>query len=167
MLTIAKFDRYDMVNNPGDPTASLTIWFTGCDFRCKNCYNRKLWNKESGHEYRTELVAKIVVATCNKLNLKSVVLLGGEPLQQDKEELLLLCRLLKKRGLKIWLYTGYDFYDIYNICRDILGLVDVIKCGRYIDELKQDGFPASSNQYIYERTHDNYWRDITSNIRRI
>lgn len=167
MLYIAKFDRYDMVNNPGDPTASMTIWFTGCDFRCKNCYNRKLWDKEFGKKYHTELVAKIVVATCNKLNLKSVVLLGGEPLQQDKEELLLLCRFLKKHGLKIWLYTGYEFQEVYSMHRSILEHIDVIKCGKYIDELKQDGFPASSNQMIYERSVAGGYRNITSNIRRI
>ena len=77
MLTIAKFDRYDMVNNPGDNTASVTIWFSGCNFRCKNCHNRKLWNKDNGHKYHVELVARLVKETSSKLGIKSVVLLGG------------------------------------------------------------------------------------------
>ena len=163
MLTIAKFDRYDMANNPGDATASITIWFSGCSLRCKNCHNRKLWDKEYGHKYYASAVAKIVRAECNKLNIKSVVLLGGEPLQQDKEELLSLCRLLKEAGLKIWLYTGYDFQDADDF--GILEYIYTVKCGEYIERLKQDGFPASSNQRVYRRV-DKYFEDITEQFRR-
>lgn len=160
MLTIAKFDRYDMVNNPGDPTASVTIWFSGCSFRCKNCYNRKLWDSKYGNEHHVELVVKIVKAASTKLGVKSVVLLGGEPLQQDRQELLLLCRLLHEAGLKIWLYTGYEFDEVD---KDILKYIYTIKCGRYIDKLKQDGFPASSNQKVYRSIAGDFV-DITKEI---
>lgn len=163
MLYIAKFDRYDMVNNPGDETASMTIWFSGCNFRCKNCYNRKLWNTEYGHKYDATSVARIVRAECNKLHIKSVVLLGGEPLQQDEQELLSLCRLLKEAGLKIWLYTGYEFSQFEGL--QIANYIDMVKCGKYIEELKQDGFPASSNQEVYMRFGDGFL-DITTQFRR-
>lgn len=159
-LSIAKFDRYDMVNNPGDTTASMTIWFSGCNLRCKNCHNRKLWDSKYGNMYSASTVAKLVRASCNKLGTKSVVLLGGEPLQQDKQELLCLCRLLNEAGLKIWLYTGYEFCDID---KDILKYIYTVKCGRYIDEKKQDGFPASSNQRVY-RSIDGDFIDITTEI---
>lgn len=160
MLTIAKFDRYDMVNNPGDSTASMTIWFTGCDFKCKKCYNKGLWDKSNGRQYSAESVARIIKATCNKLNVESVVLLGGEPLQQDKEELLLLCRLLHESGLKIWLYTGYEFNEVD---KNILKYIHIIKCGRYVDKLRCDGFPASSNQKVYKSVAGEF-TDITKEI---
>ena len=162
MLTVAKFDRYDMVNNPGDTTASFTIWFSGCNLRCKNCHNRKLWDSEYGHKYSATSVAKIIKAECNKLHIKSVVLLGGEPLQQDRQELLSLCQLLYEADLKIWLYTGYELNEIDD---DILEYVDTIKCGRYQEELKQDGFPASSNQQVY-RMFDGKFLNITQTYRR-
>jgi anaerobic ribonucleoside-triphosphate reductase activating protein len=163
MLTIAKFDRYDMINNPGDTTASVTIWFSGCTFKCKNCHNKKLWNPKYGTKYNASSVAKIVRAECNKLGLKSVVLLGGEPLQQDRQELLSLCRLLHEAGLKIWLYTGYKFSEIDE---DILRYIYTIKCGKYEDELKQDGFPASSNQKVYRQV-DGKFLDITHEFREV
>lgn len=163
MLTIAKFDRYDMVNNPGDETASMTIWFSGCNLRCRNCYNRKLWDSNYGHKYKATSVAKIIRAECNKLNIKSVVLLGGEPLQQDQQELLSLCQLLKEADLKIWLYTGYDFQDADEF--GILDYIYTIKCGEYIERFKQDGFPASSNQRVYRRV-DKLFKDITEQFRR-
>jgi anaerobic ribonucleoside-triphosphate reductase activating protein len=163
MLTIAKFDRYDMVNNPNDETANITIWFSGCTFRCSGCYNTRLWHKEFGLNYPAESVAKIVIGECDKLGLKSVVLLGGEPLQQDRQELLLLCRLLKEADLKIWIYTGYDFQDADEF--GILEFIYTVKCGKYMEQLKQDGFPASSNQRVYRRV-DNKFKDITDQFRR-
>lgn len=163
MLTIAKFDRYDMVNNPGDDTASMTIWFSGCNFRCKDCYNRKLWDKSFGSKHNASAVAKMVKALCNKLGVKYVVLLGGEPLQQDKEELLSLCRLLNEAGLKIWLYTGYELHDVD---KDILKYIYTIKCGRYMAELQQDGFPASSNQKVYRSIAGDFV-DITNKFQEV
>lgn len=160
MLTIAKIDRYDMINNPGDDTASLTIWFSGCTFRCHNCYNKKLWDKENGREYSAQSVAQIVKSTCKKLGLKSVVFLGGEPLQQDRQELLSLCQLLSDDGLNIWLYTGYV---LDNVDKDILKYVYTIKCGEYIDSKSIDGFPASSNQRVY-RSVAGKFIDITEQI---
>lgn len=163
MLVIAKFDRYDMVNNPGDTTASVTIWFSGCSFKCKNCYNKRLWDKGYGIKYSAKETSKIVIDMCNKLNIKSVVLLGGEPLQQDRQELLSLCRLLREANLKIWLYTGYEFDEFKN--SQIADCINVVKCGKYIDELKQDGFPASSNQRVYKQA-DGSFIDITEQFRR-
>ena len=133
------------------------------DAKCKDCYNKKLWDSNYGNRYHAITVAKMVRATCNKLNIKSVVLLGGEPLQQDKEELLSLCRFLKEADLKIWLYTGYDFQDADDF--GILEYIYTIKCGEYIDRLKQDGFPASSNQRVYRRVDDKF-KDITEQFRR-
>mgnify|MGYP000947965817 CR=1 FL=1 len=162
-LSIAKFDRYDLVNNPKDKTASFTIWFSGCDMKCKNCQNPILWDKNKGHKYTAESVAKIVCATCNQLNLKSVVLLGGEPLQQDIQELLFICQQFREAGLKVWLYTGYEFDDIP---KDLLPYLSTIKCGRYKDELKQEGFPASSNQKIYKRImYTDRFADVTEFMR--
>ena len=165
MLTIAKLDRYDLVNNPQDKTASFTIWFSGCNFKCKNCYNDILWDKNKGHIYDGEFIADVVCNMCNQLGVQSVVLLGGEPLQQDRQELLLICKRFYEAHLKIWLYTGYELNEIPD---EILQYVSMVKCGRYIDELKQDGFPASSNQKIYKHIkYSDKFEDVTKHYTKI
>lgn len=162
-LSIAKFDRYDLVNNPKDKTASFTIWFSGCDMRCKNCQNPVLWDKNKGHAYTAESIVDIVCTTCSELNIGSVVFLGGEPLQQDIQELLFVCQRLYEANLKIWLYTGYEFNEVP---KELLQYLNIIKCGRYVEELAQDGFPASSNQRIYKRiVQSNKFVDITESMR--
>lgn len=162
-MHIAKFDRYDMVNNPNDDTASMTVWFAGCSFRCENCHNPQLWEKTWYTSMEPKLVCDIIRKSCAELGTKYVVLLGGEPLQQDRKELLWLCTALKQAGLKIWLYTGYD---IDQVPHDIKKTLYTIKCGRYIEDLKQDGFPASSNQKVYRYIAGDLV-DITEQFRRL
>lgn len=162
-MRVAKFDRYDMVNNPGDDTAAFTVWFSGCSFGCKNCQNTVLWDGNRGKEYYWNDIAHIVIESCKKLGTKYVVLLGGEPLQQQKGELLFLCSWLKSEGIKIWLYTGYNIDDVPDT---ILKQIYTVKCGRYIEDLRQDGFPASSNQRVYRYIAGDLV-DITEQFRRL
>lgn len=162
-MVIAKFDRYDMINNPCDDTAAFTIWFSGCNFKCENCQNPVLWDSNYGTEYNWRKIADIAISVCKTYNMKYVVLLGGEPLQQFKTELVLLCDALKEAGINIWLYTGYDIDDVPN---EIKKTLYTIKCGRYIDSLKQDGFPASSNQRVYRNIAGDLV-DITEQFRRL
>lgn len=162
MLTVAKFDRYDMVNNPMDSTASFTIWFSGCSFKCKGCYNEQLQDKSFGTKYEPHKIFFDIMNECRKLGIKSVVLIGGEPLQQNINDLLSLCKSLHGVGINVWLYTGYEFEDVD---KSLLQYLYTIKCGRYNDEMKQDGFPASSNQQVY-RSIAGVWTNITEYIRR-
>lgn len=156
-LYVAGFDRYDFINNPASSSASFTIWFSGCTHRCKGCHNKELWNRD---EHKSIKVGDVydIVHKCNiRYNVRDLVLLGGEPLQQDIDALLKLLVLCKKDGMTIWLYTGYDFDDVP--C-EILEHLDFIKCGKYDITKKQDGFPASSNQILYKYSN-NAWLQVS------
>jgi anaerobic ribonucleoside-triphosphate reductase activating protein len=153
MLTIAKYDRYDMVNNAGEDKPSFTIWFSGCTIRCDGCQNKALWDFNSGIATPVDNVVSIVVTQSEKLDFDTVVLLGGEPLDQGIVDIYQLCRDLYCQGLKIWLYTGYDFDDVPFAIRDC---ISVIKCGRYEEDLKCDGKLASSNQQLWHKIKDEW-----------
>jgi anaerobic ribonucleoside-triphosphate reductase activating protein len=155
MLTVAKYDRYDMVNNPGENKPSFTIWFSGCHFRCNGCHNEKLWDGSAGKPTYVMDVVLVTLAQCRRIGLDTVILLGGEPLDQDELDIYTLCTELRNHNKKVWLYTGYDFNQIP---KGILNSCDVVKCGRYIDELKCDGFPSSSNQQLWKRNRDKWER---------
>ena len=156
MLRIAKFDRYDLVNNPGDDKASFTIWFSGCNMGCKNCHNPELQSKDRGQKYDTKTVLFAICSECEKQNLDTVVLLGGEPLEQEFDSLSLLINKLHTYGYKVWLYTGWEFENIPNAIKNNLY---TIKCGPYIEELSCEGFPSSTNQRIFRKI-DNEWQQI-------
>lgn len=156
MLTIAKFDRYDMVNTPGTENAAFTIWFSGCTQKCEGCYNPRLWNKNAGREYRSETVIFTICKECERTDIKDVVLLGGEPMEQDVTGLQNLVSKLKRNGFNIWMYTGWEFDDIPA---QIKGYLYTIKCGRYDQTKKCEGIPSSTNQKFF-RNDGSGWREI-------
>lgn len=158
MLNIAKFDRYDLLNNPGDDKPAFTIWFSGCSRNCTNCHNPELQSKDRGGEYDVKAVLFAICSECDKQGIDTIVLLGGEPLEQDFEDLNLLLNKLKMYEYKIWLYTGWEFEDIPE---SIKSKLYTIKCGPYVDELRYDGFPASTNQRLFRRNDDGEWNKIT------
>lgn len=167
-MRIANIDRYDLINNPMDKTASCTIWFAGCNFGCEDCQNPQLQSFDIGKIITAVDLGISVAEECKRLNIKSVVYLGGEPLQQNKHELLLLSKILTEYPnykLKLWIYTGYDKEQVISDFNEILKYTHIIKCGRYIKDLHQDGFPASSNQKIYKVKAGDLL-DITQTIRR-
>lgn len=157
MLSVAKIDRYDMVNNPGDDKPAFSVWFSGCSMECKGCYNPNLWKKEDGREYMAKTLLQVICLECDKQDIDTVVLIGGEPLEQNIDDLSILLGKLYTYNYKIWLYTGHEFDDVPDHLKQYLY---TIKCGRYDESLKQEGFPSSSNQKIFRIINGN-WQQIT------
>lgn len=158
-LKVAGFDRYDFINNVKGDKPAFTIWFAGCTHRCKGCHNEKLWDKNSGIDYPALQLSKLIHHCKMLYGIKDVCLLGGEPLQQDGDELYVLCKLLKESDIDIWLYTGYDIEYVINNAK-CLPYLHTIKCGKYDEDLRQDGFPSSSNQLVYRRNNAGDWESI-------
>ena len=115
---------------------SLEIYIAGCSGspHCEGCHNPESWNFDIGEKYDYSYFIKIK----NKIKdfdslIKNIMIFGGEPLDQDIEELENFLSDLKSLSKPIWLFTRYDFDEIPN---KIIDLVDYIKTGRYIKELK-------------------------------
>lgn len=160
-MIVAGFDRYDLVNTPMADTATFTIWFAGCTHGCKGCQNKELWDFNKGEYFGANELFDLIVKETEKTKIRTVTLLGGEPLQQnDIAGLVVLCKRLWCADYKIWLYTGYEFKDIPKI---FLRYVDYIKCGKYIEELRanEGSFPITTNQMVYSKAGD--WKPITIN----
>lgn len=157
MLSIAKIDRYDNLNNPGDTKAALTLWFSGCSVQCNGCHNSGLWDKSAGQEYTVDGILFTICTVFQKYDMDTVVLLGGEPMEQDTNEIKRLVNRLSMYGYKVWLYTSTEFEDIPD---DIKKDLYTIKCGKYDEALDQTPkFPSSSNQRIFRKT-DEEWKQI-------
>lgn len=157
MLTVAKFDRYDLVNTPLTDKPAFTIWLSGCSMACPDCYNKKLWDKNAGNEIEVSTAIFTICSQCDKLDIKDIVLLGGEPMEQDFTDLHNLVMKLRTYGYRIWLYTGWDFDQIPDTLKQFMY---TIKCGQYDANLKCDGIPSSTNQKFY-RNGNNGWEEIT------
>lgn len=133
-------------NGPG---RSYVIWTQGCSQHCPGCCNPKTHRNDQGTSISPEiLVFKIIDA-----DVESVVLSGGEPLEQPRDTLKVLQGVKEERPeLFRVLFTGCppervlrDFHPIFLLC-------DVVVAGPYDQNLKRsDGdlpLLASKNQRL-------------------
>jgi len=135
---------------------SLDIYVAGCNGnpKCKDCHNPESWDFNQGAEYNNKYLSylKNRIKDFNIL-IDNIMIMGGEPLDQNHNELIKMLLDLKQFNKNIWLFTRYEIEKISN---DIVEYCNYIKTGRYIPELKtNDNIQfnirlASSNQRIYK-----------------
>ena len=146
-MRIAGWDYLDLGNTDG---IALTLYTQGCSRGCPGCHNpslqpfigdSRLWNAIE--------LADEIIKQYNIGEYDYVVLLGGEPLEQNHADLLILLEALKGFGIKVWLYTGYDYSDIPEFVKINCYC---IKAGAYdpVNYPPKEGSKlASSNQAYY------------------
>ena len=148
MGKIAKIKHYDIANGKGIRTS---IFFSGCERRCKNCFNSELWDFTVGRPLTSDIYINEIKATINE-HIAGISILGGEPMHPRNIDITcdLVCNFKKDFPDKtIWLWSGYTldellskeyneqlygFYNINGLVRNILKNIDVLVDGRYIDE---------------------------------
>ena len=136
---------------------SYEIFLSGCNGSCEGCCNPELKHFDLGVPYQDKICEIFNKIKEFDLLITNIWILGGDPLDQNVDELLDLLLKLKSLNKKIWIWTRYD---IDKIPKQILNICDYIKCGEYISDLKCDdnvqyGITlATKNQKIYKLTED-------------
>lgn len=136
-------------------TKSLDIYTSGCKGpHCSGCHNPESWNFNQG-DLCNELIIDKIKNYINDYNglINNIMIFGGEPLDNNTNEVINFLSELKMLNKKIWLFTRYDLDKIPS---KIINKCDYIKTGRYIPSLKTDdniqyGIKlATSNQNIID-----------------
>ena len=130
---------------------TLELYLSGClNPHCINCHNPESWNFDSG--IKIDYCISDIINKINQFDhlIDNIWILGGEPLNQVKDDLIWLLDRLKETNKNIWVWTRYEFNEIDL---DILEYCDYVKYGKYIDNnssyMTEYGFKlASSNQKI-------------------
>lgn len=108
-IRYAQIRNLDLSNGEG---VGIALFVQGCHFHCKNCFNPETWDFDGGKEW-TEEVKNKFLELANRLHIKRISILGGEPLAEENLEdvldLVNKIRLLSPQKT-IWLYTGYTIY---------------------------------------------------------
>lgn len=151
-MNYAKIRKFDVSNGPNIRT---TLFVSGCTNRCEGCFNKELQDFNYGSKWDEKIEAEFLSYVRNE-NVKGVNILGGEPLDQikDNDLLNLLIRIKKETNKEIWLWTGYTIEEVIKDKRrlEIIKNVDVVIDGRF--ELdKRDislKYRGSSNQRIID-----------------
>ncbi len=160
-MNYAKIKNCDVANGPG---VRVSLFVSGCNHHCKNCFNREAWDFNYGDEFTSKQEEEII-EDLKPDYITGLSLLGGEPFEQANQEgLAPLVKKVKETypNKKIWCYTGFTFdkqilgqmiqEEHRETTKEMLENIDYIVDGRFVEELKDPKlrFRGSSNQRIID-----------------
>ena len=151
-MRYAKIRKLDVTNGPGIRT---TLFVSGCTHNCEGCFNKEQQDFNYGNEFTKETENEFIEYTKSR-QIKGVNILGGEPMQQTKDDSLLnlLKRIKIETNKPIWLWSGYNFEEIIIEPKmlELLKQVDVLIDGKFEIE-KRDlmlKYRGSENQRVID-----------------
>lgn len=171
-MNYAEIKYYDISNGLGVRTS---LFVSGCNHHCKGCFNEIAWDFNYGNKF-TDKTMDDILKSLEPKYIAGLSILGGEPL--DPDNIITVAQIIIKVKQKypnksIWVYTGYNFDDIYDLVDNAskyylfprhygksytyykyiaLGLIDVLVDGKF-EEDKKDitlKFRGSSNQRLID-----------------
>lgn len=160
-MKYAKIKKCDVANGPG---VRVSLFVSGCNHHCKNCFNREAWDFNYGKEF-TEDEQNEIIEDLKPEYITGLSLLGGEPFERTNQEgLVPLIKKVKEKypNKKIWCYTGFTFDNQIigemikkegrKTTKEMLENIDYIVDGKFIEELKDPKlrFRGSINQRIID-----------------
>lgn len=138
---------------------AYSIFVSGCKAqpRCKGCFNPENWDFNRGKEWSTykDKITKDIEGNRNLID--RIIIVGGEPLDQNLLQLGFMLQFLKDFQIPVYLFTRFDFEEVPQFVKNTC---DYIKCGAYKPECsckenKQYGINlATDNQKIYKKGFD-------------
>ena len=155
----ANIKPLDTANGPG---VRVSLFVSGCNHHCKNCFNREAWDFTYGKPFTQETIDHIL-QLLSPHYVTGLTLLGGEPFDPSNQPSVLeLLRQIRKTypEKSIWGFTGYVLENdlltgracIPGVTMEYLRLLDVLVDGPFIEEQKNISlrFRGSENQRLID-----------------
>ena len=103
-----KIRKMDISNGPG---VRVSIFFQGCAFHCKNCFNPETWDFNGGNEFGEEQIEEII-KLASPDHITGLSILGGEPMHpKNIKATTMLAKRFKEvyPDKTIWTWSGFLF----------------------------------------------------------
>ncbi len=139
----------DMLNGDG---LRVVLWVAGCDHCCKECHNPVTWDPDGGLPF-DEKAKEEIFRELGRDYISGITFSGGDPLHPaNMLDVLALAKEIREKypDKTIWLYTGSDWEDIYEL--PIVKYIDVLVDGEFEADLKDVKlrWKGSSNQRVID-----------------
>ena len=144
-----KIRKMDISNGPG---VRVSIFFQGCHFHCKDCFNSETWDFEGGKEFTDKTIDR-VIELCGNDYIVGLSMLGGEPMHPvNIEGTTKLAKTFKEKypNKNIWVWSGFLFEGLKD--KEVLKYIDVLVDGQFKTELFDPRlrWKGSSNQRVID-----------------
>lgn len=145
-----KIRKMDIANGPG---VRVSIFFQGCAFHCKNCFNPETWDFLGGKEFGEEQIEEIL-KLAEENHITGLSILGGEPMHpKNIDATTMLAKRFKEKypNKTIWAWSGFLF-DEYIHDKEVAKYLDVLVDGQFVDELRNPmlKWRGSANQRVID-----------------
>lgn len=150
-MKIAQIRKNDISNGEG---IRVSLFVTGCNFNCKNCFNKEYQDFEYGKVSNPIRLSYKLAEYLNEPYIQGLSLLGGEPMEHPEElhKMLENLETLLDKQKDIWIYSGYTIEQIAKDPRKLklLKMCDIIVDGKFEEDKKDLTLKhrGSSNQRI-------------------
>lgn len=137
----------DMLNGDG---LRVVLWVAGCSHCCKDCQNPITWDPDGGL-YFDENAKQEIFEQLDQDYISGITFSGGDPLHSaNRLDVRHLMEEIKEKypDKTIWLYTGYEWKEIWHY--PMMKYVDVVVDGEYVAALRDVKllWKGSSNQKV-------------------
>jgi len=156
---------------------AVVVYTLGCEHNCKNCHNKEFQNYNYSCEQSKDIIIDLndqdydyydfwfaLERECNKQHTNKIVFEGGDPLFIDNRNFIksLLNINFSNKKFDICIYTGYLINEVMDM--GIYG-AQFYKCGKYIEELKDNSMGKVNNQLIFasknQKLYDSNFNQIS------
>lgn len=106
----AELRKMDITNGSG---IRVSLFVSGCNFHCKNCFNQEAQQFDYGKEY-THDTFNCICELINKPHIKGCSFLGGDVMWQtpeDIEEIIKLCDYTHSINKNVWINYIVPLYS--------------------------------------------------------
>ena len=136
-----------MLNGDG---LRVVLWVSGCNHCCKECQNPITWDPNGGLAF-DEAARQEIFEQLDKSYISGITFSGGDPLHPaNRHDVRAFMAEIKEKypDKTIWLYTGYEWKDIWHY--PMMKYVDVVVDGEYVAECRDLKllWKGSSNQKV-------------------
>lgn len=137
----------DMLNGDG---LRVVLWTAGCSHCCKECHNPITWDPDGGLLF-DEAARQEIFEQLEQSYISGITFSGGDPLHSaNRLDVRNLMSEIKEKypDKTIWLYTGYEWKEIWHY--PLMKYVDVVVDGEFKIDLKDTNllWKGSSNQKV-------------------
>ena len=145
-----KIRKMDIANGPG---VRISVFFQGCSFHCKGCFNQETWDFLGGKEFGEEEI-NTILDLAKEDYITGLSILGGEPMHPNNiEGTTKLAKLFKEKypNKTVWAWSGFLFDD-YVKNQEVSKYLDVLVEGQFVEDLYNPKLKwrGSSNQRVID-----------------
>ncbi len=137
----------DMLNGDG---LRVVLWVAGCSHCCKDCQNPVTWDPDGGLLF-DDAAKQEIFEQLDQSYISGITFSGGDPLHSaNRLDVRNFMAEIKEKypDKTIWLYTGYEWKDIWHY--PMMKYVDVVVDGEYVVACRDVKllWKGSSNQKV-------------------